>query len=122
MFASLFERFAGVVRRLIRPAPEPPAYWNAWARLDELEAFVRTEKEETMAQIDDLRAVAARQTAVINGLMEMVARVRSVNEDLAGQLAALSPADPAAVQATIDAATAAADAGEVALAPAEPVP
>jgi hypothetical protein len=102
--------------RLPRPAPASPApadFWRAWERLEELEAHA--EREETMAQIDELRTAVGRLAAANRALAEALTRVRAHNSDLSGQLAAQP--DPAAVQAVIDEATAAAGEAEAALAP-----
>jgi hypothetical protein len=105
-------RWAG----LPRPAgPDPlAAFWRAWGRLDELEAL--EERQETMAQMDDLQAAVGRLVAANRQLVAVVGAIRQHNGNLAAQLAAQP--DPAAVQALIAEATAAADEAERALAPA----
>jgi hypothetical protein len=101
---------------LPRPAPASPApadFWRAWERLEELEA--REEREEAMAQIDDLKAALDRLVTANRQLVSAVGAIREHNGNLATQLAAQP--DPAAVQALIAEAAAAADEAERALAP-----
>jgi hypothetical protein len=104
---------------LPRPAPASPApadFLRAWGRLDELEA--REEREEAMAQIDDLKAALDRLVTANRHLVAAVGAIREHNGNLAAQLAAQP--DPAAVQDLIAEATAAADESEGALAPPAP--
>jgi hypothetical protein len=104
-------RWAGLPRSA---GPDPlGAFWRAWGRLDELEAL--EERQETMAQMDDLQAAIGRLVAANRQLVAAVAAIRQHNGNLAAQLAAQP--DPAAVQALIVEATAAADEAERALAP-----
>jgi hypothetical protein len=104
-------RWAGLPRSA---GPNPSAaFWRAWGRLDELEAL--EERQEIMAQMDDLQAAVGRLVAANRQLVAAVGAIRQHNGNLAAQLAAQP--DPAAVQALIVEATAAADEAERALAP-----
>lgn len=100
--------------RLTRPAPAdaPPPYWNAWARLDELEAFVAQEKAETMDKVAELQAAIARLAAVNRTLLETLAAQRAQSSNLSAQLSALQPPP---LQPLIDQANAAAAEGEAAI-------
>jgi hypothetical protein len=104
---------------LPRPAPASPApadFWRAWEQLEELEAG--EEREEAMAQIDDLKAALDRLVTANRQLVSAVGAIRQHNGNLAAQLAAQP--DPAAVQALIAEAAAAAEEAERALAPPAP--
>jgi hypothetical protein len=102
--------------RLAPASPAPADFWRAWERLEELEA--REEREEAMAQIDDLKAALDRLVTANRQLVSVVGAIREHNGSLAAQLAAQP--DPAAVQALIVEAAAAADEAERALAPPAP--
>ncbi|WP_363346265.1 hypothetical protein [Methylocystis echinoides] len=71
-----------------------------------------------MAQIDDLKSAMDRLITANRQLVSAVGAIRQHNGNLAAQLAAQP--DPAAVQAMIVEATAAADEAERALAPPAP--
>jgi hypothetical protein len=89
------------------PAAAPAPYWNAWRRLDELEAFIQDERIETMEKLAELQAAVARLIDLNRQLVAGLAAARAHNSDLANQVAAQP--DPASVQGLIDQANAAAN-------------
>lgn len=87
---------------------------NVYARLSDLETFINEQIGALMAQIDDLTAANARLVKVSMALGQIATDQKKIIDDLRTELSAVKAQTlaPEAVQAVIESANAAADAGE----------
>jgi hypothetical protein len=78
------------------PAPAPAPWWNVFGRLDELTAFLAEERENTMQQLDELKAAQARLIEANRRLIAKVAFLESGQVDPAELVALTNDANNAA--------------------------